>query len=234
MGTVSVLESLRAVLHRPTENSLRTPLELRAPAGAPPLVLRTMTVRDEQEWDDVRMRNADWLEPWESNDPMRHRLVTFPQWIAMQRRDERNGDAIVFVMVLDGAIIGQISLGAIFRGAMRTGIIGYWIDERYAGRSLTPLAVAMVCDWALQMPTGPRLHRMEIDLVPENERSRAVVRKVGARYEGVKKRYMYINGIWRDHESYSLLAEDAPQGFVRRLLSDTAKSRTSCPKFIYS
>ncbi len=103
MGTVSVLESLRAALLRPTENSLRTPLELRAPAGAPPLVLRTMTVRDEREWDDVRMRNADWLEPWESNDPMRHRLVTFPQWIAMQRRDERNGDAIVFVMVLDGA-----------------------------------------------------------------------------------------------------------------------------------
>ncbi len=117
-----------------------------------------MTVRDEQEWDDVRMRNADWLEPWESNDPMRHRIVTFPQWIAMQRRDERNGDAIVFVMVLDGAIIGQISLGAIFRGAlrtgiigywidefrgaMRTGIIGYWIDERHAGRGLTPLAVA--------------------------------------------------------------------------------------------
>ncbi len=67
MGTVSVLESLRAALHRPTDNSLRTPLELRAPAGAPPLVLRTMTVRDEQVWDAVRMRNADWLEPWESN-----------------------------------------------------------------------------------------------------------------------------------------------------------------------
>lgn len=66
---------------------------------------------------------------------------------------------------------------------------------------------------------------MEIDLVPENERSRAVVRKVGARYEGVKKRYMYINGIWRDHESYSLLAEDAPQGFVRRLLSDTPSEK---------
>ena len=108
---------------------------------------------------------------------------------------------------------------------MRTGIIGYWIDERYAGRGLTPLAVAMVCDWALQMPTGPRLHRMEIDLVPENERSRAVARKVGARYEGVKKRYMYINGIWRDHESYSLLAEDAPQRFVHRLLFDTPSEK---------
>ena len=30
MGTVSVLESLRAVLHRPTENSLRTPLRTAA------------------------------------------------------------------------------------------------------------------------------------------------------------------------------------------------------------
>ena len=52
-----------------------------------------------------------------------------------------------------------------------------------------------------------------------------MARKVGARYEGVKKRYMYINGIWRDHESYSLLAEDAPQGFVHRLLFDTPSEK---------
>ena len=71
--------------------------------------------------------------------------------------------------------------------------------DPFVSLALSPLSPAVCAHRRI-------VHRMEIDLVPENERSRAVVRKVGARYEGVKKRYMYINGIWRDHESYSLLA----------------------------
>lgn len=219
-----VFQTLRDLLRPASEDRITTPLKLTAPAGATPLVLRTMTNADESEWDAVRIRNAKWLEPWESQDPQRHSYITFAQWIAMQRHDEREGDAIVFVMELDGAIVGQISVGAIFRGSMRSGIIGYWVDQGHAGQGLTPLAVAMVCDWALLDPNGPQLHRMEIDILPENSRSRAVVNKVGARYEGVKQQYMYINGVWRDHESYSLLADDAPQGFVQRYLADTPRN----------
>ncbi len=208
-------------------NAFVAPVALLAPADAPALTLRTMTAADEAEWDEVRARNASWLDPWESNDPMRRRLVTFPQWIRMQRRDERAEAAIVFVIVFEGRIVGQISLGAVMLGAMRCGIVGYWIAHDYAGRGFTPLAVAMLADWALHDPDGPNLHRIEIDILPENERSRRVVQKVGAKYEGVRRKYMFINGKWRDHESYSLLAEDAPDGFARRFLDDTPGERVS-------
>lgn len=186
-----------------------------------------MTTSDEGEWNAVRMRNTQWLDPWESNDPMRKRLVTFRQWIAMQRRDERAGSAIVFVMEYDGRIIGQISLGAVFMGAMRSGIVGYWIDRAYAGRGFTPLGVAMLCDWALLDTNGPQLHRIEIDILPENTRSRRVVQKLGCHYEGVRRDYMFIHGAWRDHESYSLLASDAPEGFIPRLNNDTPSETMS-------
>lgn len=89
------------------------------------------------------------------------------------------------------------------------------------GGDLRRSPVAMLADWALLDPTGPQLHRLEIDIVPENERSRRVVQKVGAKYEGVRRQYMYVHGEWRDHESYSLLDTDVPQGFVHRLLGDT-------------
>ena len=60
----------------------------------------------------------------------------------------------------------------------------------------------------------------EIDLLPENARSRKVALKVGACYEGVRTSYMFVNGQWRDHESYALLPECAPNGFTARLMGE--------------
>ena len=44
--------------------------------------------------------------------------------------------------------------------------------------------------------------------------------KVGASYEGMRKAYMFVNGQWRDHESYALLPEYAPNGFTARLMGE--------------
>lgn len=146
--------------------------------------------------------------------------LTFKSWVNRQREEEREGTSIIFLMEHEGEIVGQISLGAIYptyahrnhrlldrRGSCRAGT--YAARRGHARR----LGVAD--------PTGPQLHRLEIDIVPENERSRRVVQKVGAKYEGVRRQYMYVHGEWRDHESYSLLDTDVPQGFVHRLLGDT-------------
>ena len=107
---------------------------------------------------------------------------------------------------------------------MRSGVIGYWVDESYIGRGFAPTAVAVLADWALADAAGPRLHRLEIAVLPENERSLAVARKVGARHEGIRSRYMYVRGQWRDHETFALLAEDAGEGFASRLSSRHARS----------
>ena len=90
--------------------------------------------------------------------------------------------------------------------------------------NMNAMAVALLADWAMFDPTGPRLHRMEIDILPDNKRSRAVARKVGATLEGVRRAYMYVNDQWRDHESYVLMAEDAPNGFTARLMTGNSPS----------
>ena len=86
------------------------------------------------------------------------------------------------------------------------------------------MAVALMADWAMFDSTGPCLHRMEIDILPENERSRKVAVKVGATSEGVRRAYMYVNGQWRDHESFVLMSEDAPSGFTARLMASISSS----------
>ena len=60
------------------------------------------------------------------------------------------------------------------------------------------------------------LHRIEIAIRPENVRSLRVVEKLGFRPEGLRPRYLHIDGDWRDHLVFALNAEEVPEGLLRR------------------
>ncbi|MDF7665505.1 GNAT family protein [Bifidobacterium sp. ESL0745] len=195
------------------------PRELVPPDGAIQIRLRPMVAEDEAGWNETRQRNAAWLAPWDSNDPMHGPSLSFNTWLQRQRLDEESGTGALFVIEYQMAIIGQISVGAMCYGSMRSGNIGYWVDQGHAGLGVAPLAVAMLADWAMFSPTGPQMHRLEISMLPENERSRRVAQKLQAHHEGLRLKSMYIHNQWRDHDVYSLLAEDVPQGFTGRLLA---------------
>ena len=61
-----------------------------------------------------------------------------------------------------------------------------------------------------------KLHRIEINIRPENTPSLRVVEKLGFRDEGRRPRYLHIDGDWRDHQSFALNAEDVPGGLMAR------------------
>ncbi len=60
---------------------------------------------------------------------------------------------------------------------------------------------------------------MEICIRPENAASLRIVQKLGFRYEGLRRRYIHIDGDWRDHYAFALTREDVPQGVLARWLS---------------
>ena len=223
-GGVTFFQSLNGMLHHQGTDDFEMPEFIQSHSMRVPVSLRPLTSADYDEWNEVRWRNDAWLKPWESNDPMHGESISYKEWMRRLRRNERDGSGAVFAIEHHGRIVGQVSLGAICYGAMRSGVVGYWVDERCAGRNYAPMAVALMADWAMFDATGPRLHRMEIDMLPENERSRNVAIKLGATYEGRRRAYMYVNGRWRDHESYVLMAEDAPNGFTARLMSSISFS----------
>lgn len=215
-----LFRSLRDMVSPSYDHPLQMPRSLAAPQdhGAVAIRLRPITADDGEEWARVHRENDAWLAPWESGDPMHGAGITFKQWLQRQRYEEERGVAAVFLIEYRMRIVGQISLGAITYGALRSGVAGYWVAQDVAGHGIAPTALALLADWAMLSIDGPRLHRIEIAMLPENERSRHVVEKLQAHYEGLHPRYMFVNGRWRDHNTYSLLAEDARDGFVERLL----------------
>lgn len=220
MKGVSVFQSIRDIFQPHASSgacALAMPERLVAPPGFAQIALRPVTDDDQAEWNDVRWSNHEWLQPWESGDPMGGQPLSFNEWVRRLREGEASGTGAVFLIEYQMQIVGQISIGAISYGSLRTGMVGYWVSQRFAGRGFVPLAVAMLADWAFFDPSGPRLHRIEIAILPENHRSKRVVAKLGFVYEGVRRRYMYIGGQWRDHETYSLLSSDQQGSVTERL-----------------
>ena len=102
-------------------------------------------------------------------------------------------------------------------GSAAWGQVGYWVDQRVAGRGIVPTAVALAVDYCFDVL---RLHRIEIAIRPENTKSLRVVTKLGFRPEGLRPRYLHIDGDWRDHRIYAITKEEVPFGLLRRLESN--------------
>ena len=192
-----------------------------------PVELRPVRVGDARMWREIRVRNAPWLRPWEPTNPetplYRSSLGPYVAMVRAMRREARQGQAIPWVVTFGGEFVGQLTIGSITWGSARSGQVGYWIDEAYAGRGIIPTTLAMAVDHCFGV-VG--LHRLEASIRPENHASRRVVEKLGFREEGVRVRQLHINGAWRDHVCYALTAEEVPQGLMPRWRSILLASRS--------
>lgn len=189
--------------------------------------LRGIRLRDAQQWREVRSRNRDWLMHWDATSPLGAVDVP-PTYAAMTRAlrsEARAGRTLPWVITWGDRLVGQLTIGGIALGSLRNAHAGYWIDQNFAGRGIVPLAVAMGFDYCFQT-LG--LHRLEINIRPENDASKRVVAKLGMRYEGVRERFLHIDGHWRDHLAYAITSEEAPEGMVNRVLAaQAAKADTA-------
>ena len=177
--------------------------------------LRPIRLRDAAAWREVRRVNVEWVRPWEATLPHGEHdaPVRSAGMVRRLRAEAREGRGLPWVVTLDGALVGQVTVGGIARGSLLSGYIGYWIDSRVAGRGITPTAVAMATDHCFD---ALGLHRVEINIRPENTASLRVVDKLGFRPEGERERYLHIDGAWRDHLTFALCRDDVPGGVLAR------------------
>lgn len=197
--------------------------------GPPELVygdlrLRGLRRRDAGAWLETRLRNEGWLAPWEAT-PLtrqpaqwaeRHTLAGYGQLLRTHRAQQRAGTHLTWAVVLAGDLVGQVTVGSIVRSAFNSGYLGYWVDRAVAGRGVAPTAVALVCDAVF----AGGLHRVEANIRPENAASLRVAEKVGMTSEGRRRRYLAIDGDYRDHLGFVLLSEDLPGGVLSALVAN--------------
>tara|TARA_R110002020_G_scaffold110627_6_gene255510 strand:+ start:4969 stop:5592 length:624 start_codon:yes stop_codon:yes gene_type:complete len=170
--------------------------------------LRHPVVGDHAEWAKLRAASREFLEPWEPRWPEDD--LTRPAFRYRIRRYEADREAGVALPLFvchksTGRLVGGVTLGAIRRGAAECCALGYWMGEQHAGKGLMADALKALIPHVFDRM---RLHRIEAACIPDNQRSQRLLEKVGFQREGYLRGYLKINGAWRDHLLYALVADD--------------------------
>jgi ribosomal-protein-alanine N-acetyltransferase len=177
------------------------------------VTIRPIRIRDARPLERELLDNRSWLRTWEATNPGGPVGFDARASIRSLLAHARSGHGVPFVVEHDGEFAGQLNVSGMSYGSLSSASIGYWVSERFAGKNVTPTAVALATDHVF---FGLGLHRMEICIRPENAPSLRVVEKLGFRYEGLRRRFIHINGDWRDHFCFALTVEEIPEGVLRR------------------
>lgn len=158
--------------------------------------LRAPNWSDEAEFVELRRASRAFLERWEATldgeDPFGvERFRRFMQRGLRRRR-------YLIRRIATGELVGAVSLSEIDREA-RSAILGYWIGAAHARQGLMSEALALVLDVASKEFD---LVRVVALVLPENEPSRALLRKLGFEFEAIEPRHRIVAGVMRDHERW--------------------------------
>lgn len=171
--------------------------------------MRPPTMGDFEDWAALRADSRDFLTPWEPIWPADDLTRSaYRQRLRRYGRELREDLGYTFFLFGrgDGGLLGGISLTNVRRGVTQSCSLGYWMGRRHAGRGLMSEAVRGV---VVHVFETMRLHRIEAACLPSNEASKRVLRKAGFSDEGLARQYLRINGQWRDHLLFAMLATDS-------------------------
>ena len=188
------------------------------PGGQQPVIrgesvyLRYPRIADYALWASVRGESREFLAPWEpawARDELSK--GAFRRRIKRYQKETRLDSAYAFFVFRkdDDALMGGCTLSNVRRGVTQCCALGYWIGERFSRQGYMFDAVRALVPFIF---STLGLHRIEAACLPSNEPSRNLLGKVGFTHEGLARGYLQINGEWRDHLLFALLADDPRVG----------------------
>ncbi|WP_406566411.1 GNAT family N-acetyltransferase [Jeotgalibacillus aurantiacus] len=155
---------------------------------------------------DYYVRNRKFLSKWESE--REEAFFTLEMQRTILENDQSamlNGQSYRFWIFEHGEpdrVIGCVSVQNILRSIMQSCILGYKLDHSMVGKGYITEALRGVITFVF---SELALHRIEAPIMPSNKPSIRVIEKLGFRYEGTTQKMMKVNGVWEDHERWSLL-----------------------------
>lgn len=173
------------------------------------LVLEVLEPKDAQLVVDYYTRNKAFLSNWEpSRNSAFYTKEHHEQLLESSLQAFQEGNRIplwIFKKEEYGnRVIGCVNISNIIRACFLSCFIGYKCDQEELRQGYMKEAVDAVIDIVFK---EYQLHRIEANIIPRNEASIALVKSLGFQYEGLAERYLKINGVWEDHQHYSITSE---------------------------
>ncbi|MEI9988897.1 MAG: GNAT family protein [Rhizomicrobium sp.] len=141
--------------------------------------------------------------PFDTRDGFASRLP----WFAAENA---SGAMVSYAVrrLADDAIVGSTSYLAIAPEHARVEIGWTWYAPQVQASAVNPEAKYLLLENAF----AKQWHRVEFKTDSKNARSRAALKKLGAREEGIFRGHMWMpQGYWRDSVYFSILASDWPR-----------------------
>lgn len=162
--------------------------------------IKLLTPEHAQNLLDYYIRNKKHLEPFEPvRDNSFYTYEVQKNILSDSYRQFLNGTAVDLGIFKDDYLIGKLKLSNIVYGIFKSGILGYSIDKDEQGKGYMKEAVNLVVNYAFQ---DLDIHRVEASALVDNEPSKHVLIGCGFKELGINKKYLYINGGWKDHITY--------------------------------
>ena len=170
--------------------------------------LRPPKRRDALKWQKLRMSSKSFLVPWEpswdaSSCTRRAYLRYFKNSNYLANMDKAY--SFLIFKTEDKTLLGGINIGNVRRGVSQSASLGYWIGEKHSRNGYMKEALKLLIP---SLFIDLRLNRIEAATLEENIASKNLLKKIGFKKEGVLRKYLKINGTWRDHILYGLLEND--------------------------
>lgn len=164
------------------------------------VLLRPPTESDREPFVSAMLLSEALHRPW-INDVATD--AYFDRLLA--RADHERYDTRLVRLVDSGAIVGVFNLSEIVRGAFQNAFLSYAAVSGYERQGLMSEGLELMLERAFE---ELELHRIEANIQPPNAASIALVKRAGFVYEGTSRRYLQVDGDWRDHEHWAMLVED--------------------------
>ena len=147
-----------------------------------------------------RTLHRRWVQPPDT-------AAAFAAYVQRYRKADADVRSVGLLVLRneDDGLAGVVNFSEIVRGAFQSAYVGYYAFAPLAGHGYMSEALALALDFAFGELA---LHRVEANVQPANERSLALVERLGFVQEGYSRRYVRIAGRWRDHARFAMLVED--------------------------
>ncbi|AHX13086.1 ribosomal-protein-serine acetyltransferase [Dyella jiangningensis] len=145
-----------------------------------------------------------WL-PWCHSGYRREDAI---RWIERCRSAAEGGEPCAFgVFDGNGMLLGGVGLNR-FDNQHRSANLGYWVRTQAQGQGVAARAARRLATFGFE---ALGLCRIEIVAAVENQTSRRCAEKAGARFEGIARHRLVIDGTPVDAAVYGLLPADLDQ-----------------------